>query len=114
MCSIIYTFDNYEMHEKRHQFSTSSETSIIQKSDEQFKSKKMNKDHKKRKQTFFNQRNLNINQFFQKSTSISRSMSLQNQKKKTRRDSALQNALNDSRIRTNRKIKLHEDIRLDD
>jgi hypothetical protein len=44
----------------------------------------------------------------------SRQMSLQDQKKKTRRDSALQDALNDSRIWTNRKIKLHENIRFDD
>jgi hypothetical protein len=35
-------------------------------------------------------------------------------KKKTRRDSASQDALNDSRIWTNRKIKLHENIRFDD
>jgi hypothetical protein len=60
--------------------------------------KKMSKNHEKRKQFSFDQRNLNINQFFQKSTSISRQMSLQNQKKKTRRDSALQDALNDSKI----------------
>jgi hypothetical protein len=41
-------------------------------------------------------------------------MNLQDQKKKTWRNFALQNALNDSRIRTNQKIKLHEDIRFDD
>jgi hypothetical protein len=41
-------------------------------------------------------------------------MSLQDQKKETRWDAALQNALSDSRIWTNWKIKLHEDIRLDD
>jgi hypothetical protein len=41
-------------------------------------------------------------------------MSLQDQKRETRRDSALQDALNDSKIWSNRKIKLHEDIRLDD
>jgi hypothetical protein len=40
-------------------------------------------------------------------------MSLQNQKKRTRRDSTLQNALSDSRILTSQKIKLHENIRLD-
>jgi hypothetical protein len=74
----------------------------------------MIKDHEKRKQFFFNQRNLNISQFSQRSTSISRQMNLQDQKKETRRDSALQDALSDSRIRTSRKIKLHEDICLDD
>jgi hypothetical protein len=41
-------------------------------------------------------------------------MSLQDQKKETRRDSALQDALSDSKIWTNREIKLHENIRLDD
>ncbi len=41
-------------------------------------------------------------------------MSLQNQKRKTRRDSALQNAMNDSKFRTNRKIKLYEDFYFDD
>jgi hypothetical protein len=41
-------------------------------------------------------------------------MSLQDQKRKTRRDSALQDALNDSKIRTNQKIKLYENIRFDD
>ncbi len=65
------------MHEKRHRFSTSSEVSIIQKSDKRFKSSKMIKDHKERKQLFSDQRNLNINQFFQKSTNTSRQMSLQ-------------------------------------
>jgi hypothetical protein len=55
-----------------------------------------------------------FDEFFQRQISISRSMSLQDQKKRTRRDSALQNALNDSRIWTNRKIKLHENICLDD
>jgi hypothetical protein len=70
------------MHKKRHRFSANFEISIIQKSDERFKSKKMNKNHEKRKQFFFNQRNLNINQFFQKSTNISRQMNLQDQKKK--------------------------------
>ncbi len=110
----LIKFIDYEMHEKRHRFSTNFEISIIQKSDERFKSKNMNKNHEKRKQFSFDQRNLNINQFFQRSTSISRQISLQNQKKRTRRDSALQNALNDSRIQTNRKIKLHENICLDD
>jgi hypothetical protein len=41
-------------------------------------------------------------------------MNLQDQKRKTRRDFALQDALNDSKIWTSRKIRLHEDIRLDD
>ncbi len=86
------------MHEKRHRFSASSEISIIQKSDERFKSKRMSKDHEKRKQLFSDQRNLNINQFSQKSTSTSRQMNLQDQKRRTRRDSALQDALSDSKI----------------
>ncbi len=41
-------------------------------------------------------------------------MSLQNQERKTRRDSALQDVMNNSRFRTNRKIKLYKDVRLDD
>jgi hypothetical protein len=45
---------------------------------------------------------------------VLRQMSLQDQKRRTWRDSALQDALSDSRIWTSRKTKLHEDIRLDD
>jgi hypothetical protein len=41
-------------------------------------------------------------------------MSLQDQKKKTRRDSALQDAISDSRLRTNRKIELYKNVRFDD
>jgi hypothetical protein len=35
-------------------------------------------------------------------------------KKKIRRDSALQNAMSDSRFRTNRKIELYKNVRFDD
>ncbi len=52
------------MHKKRHRFSANLEISIIQKDHERFKSKKMNKDHEERKQYFFDQRNLNADQFF--------------------------------------------------
>ncbi len=41
-------------------------------------------------------------------------MNIQDQTKRTRRDSTLQNAMNNSRFRTSRKIKLYEDVRLDD
>jgi hypothetical protein len=41
-------------------------------------------------------------------------MSLQNQIKRTRRDSTLQNEMNNSRFRTNRKIKLYENVYLND
>ncbi len=41
-------------------------------------------------------------------------MSLQDQKRRTRRDSALQDAINDSRFRTNRKIELYKDVCFDD
>jgi hypothetical protein len=67
----------------------------------------MIENHEERKQISFNQWDLNSDEFFQKQMNISRKKNLQNQKKRTRRDSALQSALNDSRIRTNRKIKLH-------
>jgi hypothetical protein len=52
------------MHKKRHQFATSFKITIIQKDDERFKSKKMNKDHEERKHFFSDQRNLNIDQSF--------------------------------------------------
>jgi hypothetical protein len=41
-------------------------------------------------------------------------MNLQNQKRETRRDSALQDAMSDSRFRADRKIRLYKDVRLDD
>jgi uncharacterized protein YqgQ len=41
-------------------------------------------------------------------------MSLQDQTKETRRDFTLQSAMNNSKFRTNRKIKLYEDVRRDD
>ncbi len=41
-------------------------------------------------------------------------MSLQNQKKKTRRNFALQNTMSNSRLRVDRKIELYEDLRFDD
>jgi hypothetical protein len=41
-------------------------------------------------------------------------MNLQDQEKRTRRDSALQNAMSDSRFRTNRKIELYKNVRFDD
>jgi hypothetical protein len=86
------------MHEKRHRFSASSEISFIQESDKRFKSRRMSQDHEERKQLFFDQRNLNISQFSQRSTSTSRQISLQDQKRETRRNSASQDALNDSKI----------------
>jgi hypothetical protein len=43
---------NHEMHEKCHRFSISSEVAIIQKNDEQFKSRRMIKSHEERKQIF--------------------------------------------------------------
>jgi hypothetical protein len=86
------------MHEKHHRFAASFKITIIQKDDEQFKSKRMNKDHEERKHFSFDQRNLNTDQSFERSTSTSRQMNLQDQKRKSRRDSALQNALNDSRV----------------
>jgi hypothetical protein len=52
--------------------------------------------------------------FFLRSTSTSRQMNLQNQKKWTWRNSALQNAMSDSWFRTDRKTELYEDFRLDD
>jgi hypothetical protein len=52
------------MHEKRHRFSTNFEISIIQEENERFKSKRMNEDHEERKQFSFDERNLNIRQFF--------------------------------------------------
>jgi hypothetical protein len=44
---------------------------------------------------------------------ISKQMNLQNQKK-TRRDSALQSAMSDSRFRANRKIESYENVRFSD
>jgi hypothetical protein len=41
-------------------------------------------------------------------------MNLQDQKRRTWRNSALQNAMSDSWFRTNREIELYEDFRLDD
>jgi hypothetical protein len=41
------------MHEKRHRFSANLEISIIQENDERFKSKRMNKNYKKRKHLLF-------------------------------------------------------------
>ncbi len=41
-------------------------------------------------------------------------MNSRDQKKKTRRNSALQDAMNDSRFRANRKIKLCKNVRFDD
>jgi hypothetical protein len=105
---------DHEMHEKCVKLSTDFEVSIVQKDHEWLQSKWVIKNHEERKQISSDQWDLNFNEFFQKQTSISRQMNLQNQKKRTRRDSALQSALNDSRIRTNRKIKLHENIRFDD
>jgi hypothetical protein len=41
-------------------------------------------------------------------------MNLQDQKKRTRRDSALQDAMNDSRFQADRKIELYKNVRFDD
>jgi hypothetical protein len=55
---------NHEMHEKRHRFATRFKVTIIQKDDERFKSRRMNKNHEKRKHLSSDQRNLNTDQFF--------------------------------------------------
>ncbi len=107
-------FTDYEMHEKCHRFAANSEVAILQEDDEWLKSRRMIESHEKRKQISSDQWDLNSDEFSQKQTSTSRQMSLQNQKRETRRNSALQDALSDSRIRTSRKTKLHRDIRLDD
>jgi hypothetical protein len=57
------SFD-HEMHEKRHRFAVSLKVTIIQKKDERFKLRKMNKDHEKWKHFSSDQSNLNIDQFF--------------------------------------------------
>jgi hypothetical protein len=57
------SFD-HKMHEKRHRFAASSKVTIIKKNDERFKSRRMNKDHERWKHLSFDQRNLNIDQFF--------------------------------------------------
>jgi hypothetical protein len=57
---------DYEMHKKRHRFSANFEVSIIQEDHERFKSTSMNKNHEKRKQFSFDQRNLNIWSIFLK------------------------------------------------
>jgi hypothetical protein len=41
-------------------------------------------------------------------------MNLQDQERKTRRNSALQDAMSDSRFRTDRKMKLYKDVCFDD
>jgi hypothetical protein len=41
-------------------------------------------------------------------------MSLQDQERETRRDSALQDAMSDSRLRTDREAELYRNVRLDD
>jgi hypothetical protein len=51
------SFD-YEMHEKCHQFTTSSEVAIIQNDDERLKSRQIIKSYEERKQIFFDQWNL--------------------------------------------------------
>jgi hypothetical protein len=60
---LFRSFD-HEMHGKCHRFAASFKISIIQENDEWFKSKKMNKNHEKRKHLSFDQQNLNIDQFF--------------------------------------------------
>jgi hypothetical protein len=51
------------MYEKHHRFSANLEALIIQKDNERFKSRRMNKNHEERKQFSSDQRNLNIDQF---------------------------------------------------
>jgi hypothetical protein len=76
------------MYTKRHKFLANSEISIIQRDYERFQSKWVIENHEERKEISSDQWNLNSDEFFQRQTSISRQMSLQNQKKRTRRDSA--------------------------
>jgi hypothetical protein len=102
------------MHEECHWFAANSEIAIIQEDYEELKSRQLIKDHEERKQISIDQWDLKADQFFQKSTSISWQMSLQNQTRKTRRDSTLQSAMNSLKFRTSRKAKLYEDVRLDD
>jgi hypothetical protein len=63
---LLWSFRSFdhEMHEKRHRFVASFKVTIIQEDDERFKSKRMNKNHEKRKHFSFDQRNLNNDQFF--------------------------------------------------
>jgi hypothetical protein len=86
------------MREKRYRFSANLEVSIIQKDDERFKSKKMNKDHEERKQFFFWLTKSEHSSILLKIDEYFATNELQDQKKRTRRDSALQNALSDSKI----------------